>query len=136
MQAPLIELDDSLILRIDFQGNLRRWTLRFDSQVLVMSREQFNAELGDLGQMRSVWRFEVLRRVPLLNELEPAVLGELSQALETHEFKPGQDVVVEQFGVCDAKVSGEVKCLWVDGWTDGRLDGWMGGCGMNGCVGD
>ncbi|KAG1665295.1 hypothetical protein FOA52_015872 [Chlamydomonas sp. UWO 241] len=66
-----------------------------DGMVLVLSREMFTSLLGDLGQMRAVWRFEVLRRVPLLNELDAASLGQLAQALEAEDFEPGQDIIKE-----------------------------------------
>ena len=51
--------------------------------------------LGALTQLRHVWRFEALRRVPLLCTLDPPTMAALAQALVSEQYKAGQDIIVE-----------------------------------------
>lgn len=51
------------------------------AQVLTLSRDQFTALLGSLDHLRTVWRVEALRRVPLLRELSSKQLHHLAGVL-------------------------------------------------------
>jgi hypothetical protein len=62
---------------------------------LVLSREQFQLQLGNLSQLRSMWRFEALRRVPLLCTLKHDLMSKLAEGLVSEKFSAGQDVIRE-----------------------------------------
>ncbi|GLI69549.1 hypothetical protein VaNZ11_014092 [Volvox africanus] len=64
-----------------------------DSSVLTLSREQFTKLLGNLTQMRSLWRFEALKKVPLLSALDTTTRSSLANALRSVSFKAGEDVI-------------------------------------------
>ncbi|GAX72756.1 hypothetical protein CEUSTIGMA_g212.t1 [Chlamydomonas eustigma] len=65
------------------------------AEVLVMSRDLFQRNLGNLTQLRHVWRFEALRRVPLLCTLDPPTMAKVAEAMVSVQFKQGQDIIVE-----------------------------------------
>lgn len=50
-----------------------------NAKVLVLSREEFNRTLGTLAQLKHVWCFENLRKVPLFHSLPIETLGKLAQ---------------------------------------------------------
>ena len=46
-------------------------------KLLALARDDFVKLLGDLKQLRHTWRFEALRRVPLLQQLSHAARSQL-----------------------------------------------------------
>ncbi|KAI8463719.1 MAG: putative cGMP-dependent protein kinase [Monoraphidium minutum] len=52
-----------------------------DAQVLTLHRDAFHTLLGRLDTLRHMWRFEALRRVPLLRGLPDKARAELAAAL-------------------------------------------------------
>ncbi|KAF5835635.1 putative cGMP-dependent protein kinase [Dunaliella salina] len=64
-----------------------------DSQVLTLSRKQFNAMLGNLSELKSVWCLETLRKVPLLKGLENATLVKLATVMHQFAVKAGEAVI-------------------------------------------
>ena len=46
-------------------------------KLLCLVRDDFAKLLGDLKQLRHTWRFEALRRVPLLQQLSHAARSQL-----------------------------------------------------------
>eukprot|EP00803_Ostreobium_quekettii_P000241 evm.model.scf_1252.3 EVM.evm.TU.scf_1252.3 scf_1252:22586-28170(-) len=63
------------------------------AQCLLLHRDVFNAMLGSLGQIQHVWRFEALRRVPILAQLTPAQRSSLCSAFKQESFKAGKRIV-------------------------------------------
>ena len=51
-------------------------------KLLCLDRKAFNSLLGDLTALRHTWRFEALRRVPLLQQLTNSARGQLCDILE------------------------------------------------------
>lgn len=51
-------------------------------KLLCLDRKAFTELLGDLQQLRHTWRFEALRRVPLLQQLSHAARGQLCDIFE------------------------------------------------------
>eukprot|EP00803_Ostreobium_quekettii_P011350 evm.model.scf_945.2 EVM.evm.TU.scf_945.2 scf_945:18680-23149(+) len=49
--------------------------------------------LGSLGQIQHVWRFEALRRVPILAQLTPGQRSSLCSAFKQESFKAGKRIV-------------------------------------------
>ncbi|KAG2497546.1 hypothetical protein HYH03_004293 [Edaphochlamys debaryana] len=64
-----------------------------DATALSLSREQFTRLLGNLATLRNVWRFEALRKVPLLASIEPSTRAQLAAALKPVSYKAGDDVI-------------------------------------------
>eukprot|EP00798_Chlamydomonas_sp_ICE-L_P007831 gene7831-1030_t len=64
-----------------------------NATVLTLSVDQFNLMLGNLNQLQHVWRFEALRRVPLLISLDNEVLIKMAGALEPMVKKKGEAIV-------------------------------------------
>lgn len=75
-------------------------TLYCSAQLLCLTRDQFQSKLGDLSALRSMWRFEALRRVPLLCTLPPDLMNRLAVALVSEQFQPGQEVIAEVRSAC------------------------------------
>lgn len=75
-------------------------TLYCSVQLLCLTRNQFQSKLGDLSALRSMWRFEALRRVPLLCTLPPDLMNRLAVALVSEQFQPGQEVISEVRKAC------------------------------------
>lgn len=57
------------------------WTVHV-GKLLCLDRKAFNSLLGDLTALRHTWRFEALRRVPLLQQLTNSARGQLCDILE------------------------------------------------------
>lgn len=51
-------------------------------KLLCLDRKAFTELLGDLRQLRHTWRFEALRRVPLLQQLSNSARGQLCDIFE------------------------------------------------------
>lgn len=66
-----------------------------------MDRKAFSSLLGDLRALRHTWRFEALRRVPLLQQLSNAARGQLCDILE-QVIVPKKTRVVSQGDPGDA----------------------------------
>ncbi|GLC68711.1 cGMP-dependent protein kinase [Pleodorina starrii] len=64
-----------------------------DSSVLTLSRDEFTRLLGNLSQLRSVWRLEALKKVPLLTALDAATRSSLAAALRSVNFSSSEDVI-------------------------------------------
>lgn len=72
-----------------------------DSQVLTLSREAFVSQLGHLAELRTVWRVEALRRVPLLRELPPDTLTKMAECMTATTVGVGHDIIKQgQEGDC------------------------------------
>ncbi|KAL6754149.1 putative cGMP-dependent protein kinase [Haematococcus lacustris] len=65
------------------------------SIALTLSRDQFSALLGNLSQLRNVWRLDILRKVPLLAGLDPKQLNQLAHALQPLAVKSGDTVITQ-----------------------------------------
>lgn len=63
--------------------------------MLTLSRDAFHSLLGRLDTLRHMWRFEALRRVPLLRGLPDKARGELSAALGQLAVSKGDAVVTQ-----------------------------------------
>lgn len=117
---PLQMLRQALALRSPFCScaMLRRWrggacvTLRRRARagkLLCLNRTDFTEHLGDLQQLRHTWRFEALRRVPLLQQLSHAARGQLCNILEqvvlpkktrvVNQGEPGDAFYIVETGV-------------------------------------
>lgn len=70
-------------------------------KLLCLDRTQFNNLLGDLTALRHTWRFEALRRVPLLQQLTNSARGQLCDILE-QVIVPKKTRVVSQGDPGDA----------------------------------
>lgn len=64
-------------------------------KLLCLERHAFNSLLGDLRALRHTWRFEALRRVPLLQQLSNSARGQLCDILE-QVIVPKKTKVVSQ----------------------------------------
>jgi hypothetical protein len=64
-------------------------------KLLCLARDDFNNLLGDLKQLRHTWRFEALRRVPLLQQLSHAARSQLCGIFQQVTF-PQKAKVVSQ----------------------------------------
>eukprot|EP00210_Caulerpa_lentillifera_P000821 g794.t2 len=64
-----------------------------DAKCLTLHRDAFNAMLGSLQQIQHLWRFEALRRVPILSQLTSAQRSTLCSAFIQERSKVGQDVI-------------------------------------------
>lgn len=64
-----------------------------DARALGLSRDQFDALLGNLTQLRHVWRFEALRKVPLFAGIDAKMRGALAAAMTAQAFKAGEEVI-------------------------------------------
>jgi hypothetical protein len=65
--------------------------------VLTLGRAAFTALLGSLSDLRNVWRFEALRRVPLFDRLTDEQRSALAAAMTQVVCRKG-DTVVKQVG--------------------------------------
>ena len=125
-------------------------------KLLCLDRKAFSEHLGDLQQLRHTWRFEALRRVPLLQQLSHAARGQLCSILEqvvlpkktrvVNQGEPGDAFYIVETGVLavvkDGKPimrlsPGQVRaCRWPGGWGPGWradvLGGQQGGVGRLG----
>ena len=63
------------------------------SRVLSCTREVFDAHLGSLDEIRNLWRFEALRKVPLLAGLTAAQRLKLCAAFVPRVIAPGGAVI-------------------------------------------
>lgn len=75
----------------------RAATVRTLEETFLLScdRNSFNQHLGNLEELRDMWRIETLRRVPLLQQLNLRDLRMLCKELTVHSYKPGENVVLE-----------------------------------------
>jgi cytochrome P450 len=64
-------------------------------QLLTLHREQFQLLLGSLDALRHMWRFEALRRVPLLDQLPDKARAELAASLAQYTAPKGSAVVTQ-----------------------------------------
>ncbi|KAL0050057.1 hypothetical protein WJX82_003639 [Trebouxia sp. C0006] len=64
-----------------------------DSLVLTCHRDDFQTHLGRLTDIRRLWRFEALRKVPLLASLNAAQRSDLCTALKPRIFNAGESIV-------------------------------------------
>ncbi|KAL0042257.1 hypothetical protein WJX77_007366 [Trebouxia sp. C0004] len=64
-----------------------------DSLVLTCHRDDFQTHLGRLTDIRRLWRFEALRKVPLLASLNAAQRSDLCTALKSRIFNAGESIV-------------------------------------------
>lgn len=62
---------------------------------MCLAREEFTKLLGDLKQLRHAWRFEALRRVPLLQQVSHAARSQLCDIFQQVTF-PAKAKVVTQ----------------------------------------
>ena len=63
------------------------------SRALACTKEVFDAQLGSLYEIRNMWRYEALSKVPLLSGLSQQQRLQLSGAFTMREFKAGETVV-------------------------------------------
>ena len=63
------------------------------SKALVCTKEDFDEHLGSLAEIRNMWRFEALSKVPLLTGLSQKQRLALCNAFEEQKFSAGEDVV-------------------------------------------
>lgn len=63
--------------------------------MLTLERDQFTGLLGSLETIRHMWRFETVKKVPLLISLPNSHKFKVAMAFKTVEFKEGS-VIVEQ----------------------------------------
>ncbi|KAA6429168.1 MAG: cGMP-dependent kinase, partial [Trebouxia sp. A1-2] len=64
-----------------------------DSLVLTCHRDDFQTHLGRLTDIRRLWRFKALRKVPLLASLNAAQRSDLCTALKPRIFNAGESIV-------------------------------------------
>ncbi|PNW85942.1 hypothetical protein CHLRE_03g199050v5 [Chlamydomonas reinhardtii] len=64
-----------------------------DASVLMLSRDVFTRLLGNLATLRNVWRFEALKKVPLLGAVDAGVRARLAAALKPTSFRAGDEVI-------------------------------------------
>lgn len=64
-------------------------------KLLCLHRDDFTKLLGDLKQLRHTWRFEALRRVPLLQQLTHAARSQLCEIFEQVTFPQRAKVVTQ-----------------------------------------
>ena len=64
------------------------------SKALACSKEVFDAHLGSLEEIRNMWRYEALSKVPLLTGLTQQQRLQLCSAFESKDYAAGQDVVM------------------------------------------
>lgn len=67
------------------------------SKVLTLHREAFHQLLGSLEALRHLWRYEALRRVPLMDQLPEKSKMEVAAAL-AQLYTPKGSAVVTQVG--------------------------------------
>ena len=65
------------------------------SRALTCTREVFDAHLGSLDDIRNLWRFEALRKVPLLAELTAAQRLKLCSAFVPRAIAAGGAVITK-----------------------------------------
>ncbi|KAI3430680.1 hypothetical protein D9Q98_005269 [Chlorella vulgaris] len=63
------------------------------AKVLACTRADFDTHLGSLAEIRNMWRFEALRKVPLLTALTSQQRLALCTAFETRKMSAGQAVI-------------------------------------------
>lgn len=68
-------------------------TACFDSTAISCSKDEFDKHIGKLNDIRILWRFEALRKVPLLSALTQEQKFELAGALKPINFAAGEVVV-------------------------------------------
>ena len=73
----------------------RRNALRHAGKLLCLARHDFAKLLGDLKQLRHTWRFEALRRVPLLQQLSHAARSQLCEIFQQVAYPPKGKVVAQ-----------------------------------------
>lgn len=78
-------------------------------QTLTLSRDQFTSLLGGLGQLRTVWRLEALRRVPLFSGLSQDVLNRLASVLQPVYLKAGQNAITQVSPEGSSKVASRLE---------------------------
>lgn len=71
------------------------------AKALACSREAFDAHLGSLAEIRNMWRYEALSKVPLLTSLSQKQRLALCNAFVTKHYTPGE-VIVQKGEVGDA----------------------------------
>lgn len=71
--------------------NLRVCTGR----LLCLERAGFKERLGDLSQLRHMWRFEALRRVPLLASVSSELKAKLCAMLKQQSYPAKADIVLQ-----------------------------------------
>ncbi|GMH33824.1 hypothetical protein BSKO_01658 [Bryopsis sp. KO-2023] len=85
-----------------------------DSKCLTLHRDAFDAMLGSLLQIQHVWRFEALRRVPILAQLTAAQRSTLCAAFTQDSYKAGEPIVKQgeegdRFYIVESGVVGVFK---------------------------
>ena len=65
------------------------------ARALACTREDFDKHLGSLAEIRNMWRFEALRKVPLLAGLSQAQRLALCNAFAPRQFAAGATVVAK-----------------------------------------
>jgi hypothetical protein len=84
------------------------------SKVLTLHREAFHQLLGSLEALRHLWRYEALRRVPLMDQLPEKSKMEVAAALAQLSTPKGS-AVVTQVGMCECTwqqaLSGTLLCV-------------------------
>lgn len=65
------------------------------SRALACTKEVFDSHLGSLEEIRNMWRFEALSKVPLLTGLTQQQRLQLCSAFESKDYAAGQDVVTK-----------------------------------------
>ncbi|KAK3283862.1 hypothetical protein CYMTET_8458 [Cymbomonas tetramitiformis] len=58
--------------------------------VLMLSREALTAKVGDLNKIKSAWRLEKIRRVPLLSQLTDEEQLKVAEHMEVKVFQKGE----------------------------------------------
>lgn len=94
----LLRSSDAWLCGVSFgvsDGARRRRGFPRAGKVLCLEREAFKKLLGDLGQLRHTWRFEALRRVPLLQQLSHAARSQLCDIFRQEVFPKKARVVTQ-----------------------------------------
>ena len=65
------------------------------SKCLCLSRENFNARLGSLEEIQHMWRYEALRRVPVLSKLTKTQRNKLVLVMQERTYDAGAVIVKE-----------------------------------------
>ena len=66
-----------------------------DSNCLYIGREIFEQLLGSLSEIRHMWRYEALRKVPVLAQLTQEQRWKLAVNIKQTKFSEGEDIVKE-----------------------------------------
>jgi len=66
-----------------------------DSNCLYIGREIFEQLLGSLSEIRHMWRYEALRKVPVLAQLTQEQRWKLAVNIKQTKFAEGEDIVRE-----------------------------------------